>query len=324
MKRAIAIMVLGLLLISNIAEAAKSKKTRFKTGQVYEGTVIWEGSVSINLPAGKWKMLGKWDWRVNLILANGLTLALLDDNVLKGLVELTHLDSGGKWTSDIGSWLQEVYMVNKTDGCYERSEYYLVKRYKRGAAFNCLVIRHFEVIKEIYSPDKDILKYQTFNQPFFRVWIKKNNTELPVTMLASEHAFYAPSVRNKVIIVSYLINPELYGASKTEFGTEETSEYHRANINRYPDKKEFMENWVKIATQRHKVFEKDVGAKEIHKLDLSEYVKGEIIEETKTFKSDKSSKDDDIVKKLKDLKELYDSGALTKQEYKKAKKKLLD
>ena len=33
---------------------------------------------------------------------------------------------------------------------------------------------------------------------------------------------------------------------------------------------------------------------------------------------------DDIVQQLKDLKELYDSGALTKQEYKKAKKKLLN
>ena len=70
--------------------------------------------------------------------------------------------------------------------------------------------------------------------------IKKNNIELPMTVLSSEHAFYAPSVRNKIFIVSYVMNPELYGASKTEFGTEETSEYHRANINRYPDKKKFM------------------------------------------------------------------------------------
>ena len=45
---------------------------------------------------------------------------------------------------------------------------------------------------------------------------------------------------------------------------------------------------------------------------------------TKTTKSDKKSKDDDIVKKLKNLKELYDSGALTKEEFEKAKKKLLN
>ena len=41
-------------------------------------------------------------------------------------------------------------------------------------------------------------------------------------------------------------------------------------------------------------------------------------------KDDKNSKDDDIVKKLKDLKELLDSGAITKVEFDKAKKKLLN
>ena len=42
-------------------------------------------------------------------------------------------------------------------------------------------------------------------------------------------------------------------------------------------------------------------------------------------KDDKNSKsDDDIVKKLKDLKELFESGALTKEEFTKAKKKLLN
>jgi len=37
-----------------------------------------------------------------------------------------------------------------------------------------------------------------------------------------------------------------------------------------------------------------------------------------------TSNDKDIVKKLKDLKELLDSGVLTKKEFEKAKKKLLN
>ena len=37
-----------------------------------------------------------------------------------------------------------------------------------------------------------------------------------------------------------------------------------------------------------------------------------------------SVNDKDIVKKLKDLKELFDSGVLTKEEFEKAKKKLLN
>ena len=37
-----------------------------------------------------------------------------------------------------------------------------------------------------------------------------------------------------------------------------------------------------------------------------------------------SLEDKDIVQKLKDLKELFDSGVLTKEEFEKAKKKLLN
>ena len=47
---------------------------------------------------------------------------------------------------------------------------------------------------------------------------------------------------------------------------------------------------------------------------------------TSSEKKDTTSikKNDDIVQQIKDLKELYDSGALTKIEFEKAKKKLLN
>ena len=41
-------------------------------------------------------------------------------------------------------------------------------------------------------------------------------------------------------------------------------------------------------------------------------------------KSSLKKTDGDIVKQIKDLKELYDSGVLTKEEFEKAKKKLLN
>ena len=37
-----------------------------------------------------------------------------------------------------------------------------------------------------------------------------------------------------------------------------------------------------------------------------------------------TNNNEDIVKKLKDLKDLFDNGALTEEEYKKAKKKILN
>ena len=159
MKKLLGIVVLGLILFATSADAiTKTKRTKFKTGQVYEGNVVYEGGVNINLPAGKWTMLGRWGWSVSAVRGDGITLGILEDNILKGLIEMTHVDSGGKWIGYINDWITSAYIVNKTDGCYKRSEYYLVERYKQGAAFNCLIVRHFDVEKEIYSPDRDYAK----------------------------------------------------------------------------------------------------------------------------------------------------------------------
>ena len=102
-----------------------------------------------------------------------------------------------------------------------------------------------------------------------------------------------------------------------QFTKENSSEYHPANINQYPDKKKFMDDWIKLSAQRHKAFELMVGAKERHKLDFSEYGSIEVIKETKTTSSN-------LTKELDKLNELYKSGALTKEEFTKAKKKLLN
>ena len=40
--------------------------------------------------------------------------------------------------------LQEIFFKDKYDGCYERPEYYLVKYYKRGMSYNCMVVRHLD------------------------------------------------------------------------------------------------------------------------------------------------------------------------------------
>ena len=89
------------------------------------------------------------------------------------------------------------------------------------------------------------------------------------------------------------------------------------NIDKYPKSKKFIDEWTSLSAKRHKEFEIDLKAKEAHKLDLNEV----ILPENETSLTDNSS---DIVKQLKDLKELYDSGALTKEEFEKAKKKILN
>ena len=77
-----------------------------------------------------------------------------------------------------------------------------------------------------------------------------------------------------------------------------------------------MEKWVSISSKRHKEFERMAKTKNKHKLDLAKY----IIENDEVIKTNESN----LAKDLKILNELYKSGSLTKEEFEKAKKKILN
>ena len=147
--------------------------------------------------------------------------------------------------------------------------------------------------------------------------------ELPRIVLCAETYFYASSITETVLGLEYCINPETNGASKTEYTSEEASEYHPQNINKFPDKKKFVEEFIKLAAQRHKSFEKEIKARDKHKIDLTEFGVGEIIEETRTTNTNTSS-NEGIAVEIKELYELYKQGVLTKEEFEKGKKKLLN
>ena len=77
-----------------------------------------------------------------------------------------------------------------------------------------------------------------------------------------------------------------------------------------------MQKWLSISANRHKVFEKSVKAKERHLLNLSE------LTSLNTGSNDNQS--NDTINQLKRLNDLYKSGVLTKEEFKKAKNKILN
>ena len=137
-------------------------------------------------------------------------------------------------------------------------------------------------------------------------------------MLYFGAAYYAPVVRDTYYSWGHSIDPEFFGASKNKFFSEEESEYHPYNINRFTDKKKFMNDWIITGAKFHKSMELILKAKEHHKLDFSEYNIGEI-NETKKITSGSNLTED-----IKALKQLYDDGVLTKEEFTKAKEKLLN
>ena len=314
MKKFLVTLILGLILFAEISYA---KREQFKRGKIYEGKINWSHKIIMDLPPGQWEVMEVWGWSVSNVFAKGVALVQIENGKLKNLIEITEVDGGGKWISIVAQWVESNVFFDKYDGCYERSEYYLVKFFKKGMSYNCFRVRHVDLNKELHYPDNPDGRHKTSTAQIRR-WISKNNIQTPSIMLGSMHLFFSPSVKDTLTIIDYYIDPELNGAPKNKFITEETSEYHRSNINQYPDKKKYMENWVKIAAQRHKIFEELVRAKEHHKLDLSEYGVGEVLKETQTTVSSSG-----LTEEIKELHKLYEEGVITKEEFEKGKKKIL-
>ena len=311
MKKLLAIVVLSLILFS---ESAFAKRTKWVRGNFYENEIFWTSKLKITLPPGSFQLVERYDWSSWGLEAKSSDLISLKNGVFDQMVSIGEV---GSWTyqSYVRQWIYEWLYQNKYDGCYQRSEYTVVEVKKKGSFHNCMIVRHYEIIKELYHPDdpEDIA-----GAPIKR-WIENNNIEMPSIVLCSEHYFLAPSITNNLFSVQFCMNPETNGASKSKYSTEAASEYHPSNINQYPDKKKFMEKWIKLSAKRHRLFEQGLRAKEHHKMDLSKYgVVGGITEESKDISSSSN-----LTEELKELHELYKEGILTKEEFEKAKKKVL-
>ena len=75
-----------------------------------------------------------------------------------------------------------------------------------------------------------------------------------------------------------------------------------------------MEKWISIASKRHKIFEKNHKIRKYHALKLEKYINPDSDYEDQS----------DVVDSLKKLNDLYKSDVLTKEEFEKAKKQLLN
>ena len=302
---------MGLILF---AESANAKRTKMVSGKDYEGEITWIRNIKIKLPPGKFKLIERVQWSSWGILVKTLWFAKFKENVWDEEIELGQIGSS-KYTSQLKQIYYEIMFMDKYDGCYPRNEYTVVKVRKKGGFFNCMIVRHIDINKELYHPDDP----QDNSAAYAKWYMKKNNMTAPAVAICTGHWFFASSITQTLLGYAHCLNPETHGASKNKYTTEESSEYHPQNINNYPDKKKFMENFIKLAAQQHRSFEISIGAKEHHKLDLSEYGVGDVFQETQTTSSSLG-----LAEELKELDKLYKEGILTLKEFEKAKQKILD
>ena len=310
MKKIIFIFFLSFFLWTN----ANSIITAFKKGTYYEGDVYWKHK-KITLPIGKWETVERWNWSIGFWTAGDVSLANHSNNYVHGFYSFGEIDFMGRYQGYIAPFVEEWLYHDKHDGCYERPEYTLLKLYKKGKVHNCFRVRHIDLHKELYRPDDDESKWAS---AVLRKWIHDRNMEIPKIMLCAGGIYYAPVVRDTYYRWSYCIDPKKLGATDAKFFTEETSEYHPANINNYPERIKIMDEWKVITANMHKEIEKTLKAKKHHKLNFDEYNLSNI------NKTNEVTSDSSLAEDIKALKQLYDDGALTKEEFEKTKSLLLN
>jgi len=284
----------------------------FFIGQEIENTFIYNSKIQIPLDGDKWVVIRK-----NTDLQYGIKqqivgIGRLENNELMEMIEIYKGDLSGIYIHHINQAIIEIIFKDKNDGCYERPEYYLLELYRRGSSHNCMIVRHMDVTKELNYPDGH---YDKAAAAAYNFWIKKNSINFPKIMLESNHSYFSRLSGGDWISLRHYINPKIINAPESKFFSEETSEYHKMNISQHSKHQEAMNKWVAISSKFHRDFENMVKAKKHHKLDLNQYYMH--VENNKKISSP-------MTEQLKVLNELYKSGALTKKEFSKAKKKVLD
>ena len=291
--------------------SAEVNAKRYKVNDVIENQFVMNKKFQLNLPEGKWTVVQSRGDNYYGLVSKIYLLVRLENNLAVESIEIAEMKTAGVFESSVNQAIYEAIFKNKYDGCYERPEYFVVKVYKKGSTHNCLVIDHSDVHKDFFTPDD-----REASDAGVKKWIRDNNIQLPRVGLSSFHAYFSRLAAGKWYLLSYGIDPKILNGPKNNFISEETSEYHKNNISNYPDHQKTMQKWVSISAQRHIEFEKLIKVIERHKLDLGN------LSPLKSKQSENLS--NDIIDQINKLNDLYKNGILTKDEFEKAKKKILN
>ena len=307
MKKILIIFALCFFIIEDID--AKS----YRIGDKISGQIEFYRSYKFQLPPGDWVVADRYGYEYYGFKSKGYRLLKIRNKKAIEGISIGELIIPAKWVGYIDPAINDIVFKNKYDGCYERPEYFYLEYYRKGSSFNCFWILHSDVYKELFDPDDPELRGINSH---YKAWLRDNKIELPKVAIGSSHSYFSRLSGGKWFSMSHGFDPEALGGPKSKFIKEERSEYHKYNISEFPEHKKTIEKVASIAAKRHMQFELEVKAKDHHKLDLSSYINFNLEEA-------QSELSENILDKIKKLKNLYDAGVLTEEEFKLAKKKML-
>ena len=152
-----------------------------------------------------------------------------------------------------------------------------------------------------------------------------NDIKTPDIFVYSKHNYAKGS---RLYESEYYYNPELDGVPKPKSLEWDTNEFHMQRVMNHPKHEEFLKKYISISANLVDRFNKLNKVKGALTLNPEEnFTQASINVEkagTKKVKKSTDANKGDIVGQIKGLKELLDAGAITQDEFDKAKKKLLN
>ena len=283
----------------------------YKPSEVIENKFHLNKKFEFNLPKGKWIVVNSSHESYYGLFSKFYTLVRLENKSAVESIQIAEMYTAGIYETIVNQAIYEAVFKNKYDGCYERPEYFIVNVYKKGSTHNCFIVRHSDFHKEFYNPDDP----QVSNAEL-KKWVIDNKIKLPKVVLSSFHSFFSRRSAGKWYLLSYEIDPKILGAPKNKFISEESSEYHKNNILNYPEYQKIMKKWVSLSAHRHIEFENIIKVLDRYKLDLSVL--------SPSIDVSRKNLTNNILDQINELNNLYKGGVLTKEEFEKAKKKILN
>ena len=302
-----------LLFITNLVGFERKNDWQLNVGNTIEGEFKSSSKMFFPLDEGEWTLVVKEkDTTYFSISIEELTFVQINDRTPTKIFSIGRVTNLGKYLNEISSIITNEVFNNKYGYCVKKQHINFLNYYKKGIAHNCMVANYLDVQRELFPSDFDEDRIYSAS---IRKWVRENNIKLPDIYLNYTGSFHAMNVRDAWYVIEFLQTPESFAKYKPKFTTRDTSEFHPDNINNFPNANKIMKDWIKKSSSIHRDFEKFQTVRKRHKLNLGEF---------KRAPSKKIKQQTDIVNSLVKLDALYKAGALTKEEYIKAKKKLLD
>jgi len=293
------ITVIAIFVFSFSALLAKNNHN-YQEGDIVENSLEFEqGKYKIPLPDGKWEIgvLNIFKSKNTSTKIYELGLFQFEKNLYKNYLKVAvSARVPTKW---------------KTPKFCKRKNVYFNRAYTKGSAYNCWMVNHWRI-------SLSSNKIKGFNLKV-RDFIVKRNIKTPGTAIMSQHQYSSKRQKNRLFYVQWFTNPELSGLERDDSGWDEST-YQKIKVIGHPKKKQFLDERIKITAAYQKRFEEEIGVLDGQKLNLSD-----ILIQTKEIKKIEKKQTDSksVVDQLKELSELQKSGVISKEEFEKAKAKLL-